>query len=597
HGETSATVIDSGASKSGSSSHNKSSFQTAGTSQTSDKFVSADSSSTNLSANDSASASAVPNPANLVPSSLRQFTFAGLESATSKFHRRNCIGEGGFGVVYRGVLQPGPNGLGAEPTEVAIKRMREASDRYTEEFLKEVIVLGRLSHPHLVRLHGYCMERDEALLVYEFMTGGCLHRALSDSASGELFFSWNMRLKVAVQVAEALAYMHGLNFIHRDLKAANVLLSPDYDAKLTDFGMVRVGPEGQLESIVSTRIMGTEGYIDPTYMETGFPGGAATMSRVVLVRAHDWPGSGSGSPGSQEQHSLAFFLLNFTLILAPFPDPSPLFPSLHPLFLSPSSVPLSILCSSLHPLFLSPSSVPLSILCSSLHPLFLSPSSVPLSILCSSLHPLFLSPSSVPLSILCSSLHPLFLSPSSVPLSVLCSSLRPLFLSPSSLHPLFLSPSSVPLSILCYSGHLGAKSDVYSFGVLLLELVTGRRVVDEGSKMVTECRSRLSDLSLKAAEYVDPHLGNQYPELGARTLATLARHCVAEARSSRPDIGSVLEKLKLLVKACANAEAKAAAKAAVLEAGESGSVERGDTEVNGGEEGSSAAVAPVLVDG
>ncbi|CAI7858578.1 unnamed protein product, partial [Closterium sp. NIES-53] len=88
-------------------------------------------------------------------------------------------------------------------------------------------------------------------------------------ASGELFFSWNMRLKVAVQVAEALAYMHGLNFIHRDLKAANVLLSPDYDAKLTDFGMVRVGPEGQLESIVSTRIMGTEGYIDPTYMETG----------------------------------------------------------------------------------------------------------------------------------------------------------------------------------------------------------------------------------------------------------------------------------------------------------------------------------------
>ncbi|CAI5989628.1 unnamed protein product [Closterium sp. NIES-64] len=517
--------------------------------------------------------------------------------------------------------------------------MREASDRYTEEFLKEVIVLGRLSHPHLVRLHGYCMERDEALLVYEFMTGGCLHRALSDSASGELFFSWNMRLKVAVQVAEALAYMHGLNFIHRDLKAANVLLSPDYDAKLTDFGMVRVGPEGQLESIVSTRIMGTEGYIDPTYMETGFPGGAATMSRVVLVRAHDWPGSGSGSPGwaatmsrvvlvrthdwpgsgsgspggaagansvgcSAAAPPRAALLGVFPVELYSYPcSLSRPFPTLP---LSPSSVPLSILCSSLHPLFLSPSSVPLSILCSSLHPLFLSPSSVPLSILCSSLHPLFLSPSSVPLSILCSSLHPLFLSPSSVPLSVLCSSLRPLFLSPSSvplsvlcssLHPLFLSPSSVPLSILCYSGHLGAKSDVYSFGVLLLELVTGRRVVDEGSKMVTECRSRLSDLSLKAAEYVDPHLGNQYPELGARTLATLARHCVAEARSSRPDIGSVLEKLKLLVKACANAEAKAAAKAAVLEAGESGSVERGDTEVNGGEEGSSAAVAPVLVDG
>ncbi|GJP57473.1 hypothetical protein CLOP_g69 [Closterium sp. NIES-67] len=294
----------------------------------------------------------------------------------------------------------GANGLGPTPSEVAIKRMRESNERYTEEFLKEVIVLGRLSHPHLVRLHGYCMERDEALLVYEFMTGGCLHRALVDSANGELFFSWDMRLKVAVQIAEALAYMHGLNFIHRDLKAANVLLSPEYDAKLTDFGMVRVGPEGQLESIVSTRIMGTEGYIDPTYMETG---------------------------------------------------------------------------------------------------------------------------------------------------------------------------------------HLGAKSDVYSFGVLLLELVTGRSVVDEGSKMVTECRTRFSDLKLKAAAYVDPKLGNQYPELGARTLATLARHCVAESRSSRPEISSVLEKLKMLVRACAHAEAKAAAKAAALAAGESGSGEEAGSEAEGAE--------------
>ncbi|GJP43706.1 hypothetical protein CLOM_g9157 [Closterium sp. NIES-68] len=377
-------------------SNNISSFQT-NSSKDSDIFVSADES---IATRSSSGGAPAPDPANLVPSSLRQFPFAALEAATSKFHRRNCIGEGGFGIVYRGVLQPGANGLGPTPSEVAIKRMRESNERYTEEFLKEVIVLGRLSHPHLVRLHGYCMERDEALLVYEFMTGGCLHRALVDSANGELFFSWDMRLKVAVQIAEALAYMHGLNFIHRDLKAANVLLSPEYDAKLTDFGMVRVGPEGQLESIVSTRIMGTEGYIDPTYMETG---------------------------------------------------------------------------------------------------------------------------------------------------------------------------------------HLGAKSDVYSFGVLLLELVTGRSVVDEGSKMVTECRTRFSDLKLKAAAYVDPKLGNQYPELGARTLATLARHCVAESRSSRPEISSVLEKLKMLVRACAHAEAKAAAKAAALAAGESGSGEEAGSEAEGAE--------------
>ncbi|CAI5492916.1 unnamed protein product [Closterium sp. Naga37s-1] len=137
---------------------------------------------------------------------------------------------------------------------------------------REVIVLGRLSHPLLVHLHGYCMEGNEALLVYEFMPGGSLDKALLDSAKGELFFSWDMRLKVAVQVAEALTYMHALNIIHRDLKAANVLLSPEYDAKLTDFGMVRVGPDRQLRSIVSTRLMGTQGYIDPSYMETGHLG-------------------------------------------------------------------------------------------------------------------------------------------------------------------------------------------------------------------------------------------------------------------------------------------------------------------------------------
>ncbi|CAI5982975.1 unnamed protein product [Closterium sp. NIES-64] len=103
---------------------------------------------------------------------------------------------------------------------------------------REVIVLGRLSHPHLVHLHGYCIEDHEALLVYEFMTGGSLDKALLHSAKEELFFSWSMRLKVA-----------------------------EYDAKLADFGMVRVGPDRQLRSIVSTCVMGTPGYIDPSYME------------------------------------------------------------------------------------------------------------------------------------------------------------------------------------------------------------------------------------------------------------------------------------------------------------------------------------------
>ncbi|CAI5515609.1 unnamed protein product, partial [Closterium sp. Naga37s-1] len=138
---------------------------------------------------------------------------------------------------------------------------------------REMIVLGRLYHPRLVRLHGYCMERDEALLVYELVTGGSLDKVLADSASGKRPFSWDMRLQVAVQVAEGLAYLHGSTLIHRNLKASNVLLSAEYDAKLTGFGIVRAGPERQLHSIVSTRIMGTQGYIDPAYMATGvWPG-------------------------------------------------------------------------------------------------------------------------------------------------------------------------------------------------------------------------------------------------------------------------------------------------------------------------------------
>ncbi|CAI5976310.1 unnamed protein product [Closterium sp. NIES-65] len=205
------------------------------------------------------------------------------------------------------MIPPGPNGLGAEPTEVAIKRMREANKGDGDAPLREVAALGFLSHPHLVHLHGYCTEGDEALLVYDFMPGGSLDEALEDKEWGatvvyhlfivvsalaslcscakeELFLSWSMRLKVAVQVAEALAYMHGRNFIHGNLKAASVLLSPvsackgvgerggnkadrrgskptalllpEYDTKLAGFGKVRVGPETEQLPMDLTRILG-----------------------------------------------------------------------------------------------------------------------------------------------------------------------------------------------------------------------------------------------------------------------------------------------------------------------------------------------------
>ncbi|CAI5466381.1 unnamed protein product [Closterium sp. Yama58-4] len=182
---------------------------------------------------------------------------------------------------------------------VAVKQLREESKQGEEEFLKEVLVLGRLAHAHLVQLFGYCVDGG-AFLVYELMEGGSLDYALIDSkhlstplnpvkplesgvseggagagAAGQRAPGAALGLAQATQGGSGGGGGRGTR-IHASLQlhpsghhAANVLLKPDYSAKLTDFGMVRVGPGGQLRSIVSTRIMGTEGYIDPTYLETG----------------------------------------------------------------------------------------------------------------------------------------------------------------------------------------------------------------------------------------------------------------------------------------------------------------------------------------
>ncbi|CAI5987358.1 unnamed protein product [Closterium sp. NIES-65] len=141
-------------------------------------------------------------------------------------------------------------------------------------------------------------------------------------------------------------------------------------------------------------------------------------------------------------------------------------------------------------------------------------------------------------------------------------------------------------------GHQGRKSDIYSFGVLLLELVTGRRMADEGDRLVTECRALFSDLTIKAADYTDPRLCDHYPERFARGLAIVAWHCVADDKWRQPDIESILEKLKFLVEMCERDGEDMAAEAAALEVGGLGLVKKGNAEANGGEERSSADVAP-----
>ncbi|XP_047154252.1 receptor like protein kinase S.2-like [Vigna umbellata] len=201
---------------------------------------------------------------------LKVFSFEELKSATGNFKSNRLVGEGGFDRVYKGwldenTLTPAKPGSGVE---VAIKIFNPEGSQGFAQWQSEVNVLGRLSHPNVVRLLGYCWDEDQFLLVFEFMSKGSL--------SGHLFIrnheplSWNTRLKIIIGAARGLAFLHANEnkVIFRDFKTSNILLDGNYNAKLTDFGLAKLGPsEGQ--SHVNTSIIGTYGYAAPEYIATG----------------------------------------------------------------------------------------------------------------------------------------------------------------------------------------------------------------------------------------------------------------------------------------------------------------------------------------
>ncbi|MED6133784.1 putative serine/threonine-protein kinase pix13, variant 3 [Stylosanthes scabra] len=203
---------------------------------------------------------------------LRVFSLAGLKVATKNFKADAMLGEGGFGKVYKGwldhrTLSPVKAGSGMV---VAVKRLNTESVQGFQEWKSEVSFLGRVSHPNLVKLLGYCREADELLLVYEFMPKGSLETHLFRRNSSTEPISWNTRLKIAIDAARGLAFLHTSEkqVIYRDFKASNILLDGNYNAKISDFGLAKLGPIGG-ESHVSTRIMGTYGYAAPEYIATG----------------------------------------------------------------------------------------------------------------------------------------------------------------------------------------------------------------------------------------------------------------------------------------------------------------------------------------
>ncbi|XP_006349178.1 serine/threonine-protein kinase PBS1 [Solanum tuberosum] len=199
------------------------------------------------------------------PTSTRFLAYEELKEATNNFAPSSILGEGGFGKVYKGVLSDG--------TAVAIKRLTSGGQQGGKEFLVEVEMLSRLHHRNLVKLVGYYSSRESSqnLLCYELVSNGSLEAWLHGHLGLNCPLDWDTRMKIALDAARGLAYLHEDSqpcVIHRDFKASNILLENNFHAKVADFGLAKQAPEGQA-NYLSTRVMGTFGYVAPEYAMTG----------------------------------------------------------------------------------------------------------------------------------------------------------------------------------------------------------------------------------------------------------------------------------------------------------------------------------------
>ncbi|OWM63249.1 hypothetical protein CDL15_Pgr010649 [Punica granatum] len=190
------------------------------------------------------------------------FTLRDLEIATNRFSKENVIGEGGYGVVYRGELING--------TPVAVKKLLNNLGQAEKEFRVEVEAIGHVRHKNLVRLLGYCIEGTHRMLVYEYVNNGNLEQWLHGAMRQYGHLTWEARMKVLLGTAKALAYLHEAiepKVVHRDIKSSNILIDDEFSAKISDFGLAKLLGAGK--SHITTRVMGTFGYVAPEYANSG----------------------------------------------------------------------------------------------------------------------------------------------------------------------------------------------------------------------------------------------------------------------------------------------------------------------------------------
>ncbi|WVZ04918.1 hypothetical protein V8G54_018264 [Vigna mungo] len=186
-----------------------------------------------------------------------------LQQATDNFNKKNILGKGGFGVVYKGELHDG--------RKIAVKKMNSVAvgSKGLNDFQAEIAVLSQVRHRHLVTLLGHCINDNERFLVYEYMFQGTLTQHLFDwRENGCAPLTWKQRIAIALDIARGVEYLHSLahqSFIHRDLKPPNILLGDDLIAKVADFGLVKKASDGTFVS----KLAGTLGYIAPEYAVTG----------------------------------------------------------------------------------------------------------------------------------------------------------------------------------------------------------------------------------------------------------------------------------------------------------------------------------------